>query len=266
MGQQALIARIVEALGPDERVRGLFLSGSFGRGPADAWSDVDLLAVVLVSQHETFAAGWRDLLGTIIPIVHFQRLPHALVLHAISEDWLRCDLQIAAPENLDGRAKDRLKMLIDRDGIFAALPATPSHQGLDPGRMRGTISEFIRVLGLLPVSDGRGEYEVGVFGSGLLRRMLTDLLVAEMDLGDTGGVLHLSRVLDAERMALLATLPVAQPNRESVIEANLAAAGAFFPRAKALAHMLGIDWPTAFEEATRRHLSKSLPAGHRVDW
>lgn len=265
MQQTDLIDRIAAALNSDKRVRALFLGGSFGRGSADAYSDVDLLAVVPAEAHEPFAADWRGVMESIAPIVHWNRLPHALVLNAITDTWLRCDLQIVGPDSLAGRGRDRLKPLIDRDGVFATLPATAPHQRVDPGRMRGTITEFIRVLGLLPVADGRREYEVAATGCGLLRRMLTDLLVAEMDLGDTGGILHLSRVLDAERMALLAALPVAQPNRESVIEVQLATARLFMPRAKALAAKLGIEWPTAFEAATRRVLSEALP-GFRMDW
>lgn len=265
MDQQALIARIVTALEPEQRVRALFLSGSFGRGTADAFSDVDLLAVVPAEAHEAMAADWRGVMESIAPIVHWNRLPHALVLNAITDTWLRCDIHIVGPDNLGGRAQDRLMPLIDRDGIFATLPAIAPHQGVDPGRMRGTITEFIRVLGLLPVADGRREYEVGALGSSLLRRMLTDLLIAEMDLGDTGGILHLSRVLDAERMALLAALPVAHPNRESVVKSQLATARLFMPRAKALAAKLAIEWPHDFEAATRRVLTRALPA-FRVDW
>jgi len=46
MDQQTLIARVTAALADDQRIRGLFLSGSFGRGTADQYSDVDFWAVV----------------------------------------------------------------------------------------------------------------------------------------------------------------------------------------------------------------------------
>ena len=41
-----LLARIVGVLGADVRVRSAWLSGSFGRGEADAWSDFDLHVAV----------------------------------------------------------------------------------------------------------------------------------------------------------------------------------------------------------------------------
>ena len=41
-----LLARIVGVLGADVRVPSVWLSGSFGRGEADAWSDFDLHVAV----------------------------------------------------------------------------------------------------------------------------------------------------------------------------------------------------------------------------
>ncbi|UXN72255.1 nucleotidyltransferase domain-containing protein [Devosia sp. A8/3-2] len=52
-----------------EAVRGLFLAGSFGRGTADQWSDVDLVALVEPEHHAAVAADWRQTLDAITLIV-----------------------------------------------------------------------------------------------------------------------------------------------------------------------------------------------------
>ena len=266
MDQQHLIAEVTARLKPDDRIRALFLSGSFGKGTADAWSDVDLLAVVPAEHHEALAADWRNILETIVPIVHFNRLPWALVLNAVTDGWLRIDLDVAAPDRLQGRAQDKLKPLIDRDGSYAALPATIPDRGPNPRQVAGTISEFIRILGLGHVADGRGEYELAVLGYSMLRRMMSEILVAEMGVGDTGGILHLSKLIDAGRMKILTDLPSPIATRDSVLSANNAVARVFFPRARALAAKLGIDWPQPFEDATRAVLTRTLPEAHRPDW
>ncbi|MDB5542341.1 MAG: hypothetical protein JWQ89_4068 [Devosia sp.] len=267
MDQQTLINRIADALEPDQRIRGLFLSGSFGRGTADEYSDVDLLAVVAPADHEAVAADWRGALEAIVPIVYWNRLPWALVLNAVTDEWLRCDLDIVAPDRLGRRTQDRLKTLIDRDDILPSLPSTLPVRGIDPAKLQATTNEFIRVLGLLPVALGRGEIELmAASGTGFLRRFLTDLLILEMNLPDSGGALHLSRVLDADRMALLASIPLPALTRDSAIEANLTLARAFFPRAKELYTKLGIQWPETFEAATRRRLASVLPPPYSVDW
>lgn len=265
MDQHALIARVAAALEPDQRIRGLFLSGSYGRGTADVFSDVDFWAVIRKEDQEAVAADWRAVLETIVPIVYFNRLPWALVLNAITDEWLRVDLDVSGPDQLGGRTQDRLKPLIDRDGILASLPTALPVRDIDPRRIIGITNEFIRVLGLLPVALGRGEVELMATGTGLLRRGLTDLLIAEVNLPDPGGALHLSRVLDADRMAILAAVPLASLSVASAIDTNLALARSFMPRAKALYAKLGIEWPAAFEAATLRTLRNALP-NTAIDW
>jgi predicted nucleotidyltransferase len=44
--RDALLDRITAVLGADPRVRAAWLAGSFGRGQADAWSDLDLHVAV----------------------------------------------------------------------------------------------------------------------------------------------------------------------------------------------------------------------------
>jgi len=45
-GYAALLARVVSALGHDDRERALWLAGSVGRGAVDAGSDLDLVVTV----------------------------------------------------------------------------------------------------------------------------------------------------------------------------------------------------------------------------
>lgn len=258
LNQTELIDRITEALEPDQRIRGLFLTGSFGRGTADAWSDVDLLAFVGKDEQEAVAADWRTVLDGITPIVYWNRLPWAFVLNAVSEAWLRCDLSIVAPGETRGMTQDRVKPLIDRDGVHPALPPALPPPQIDRRKLEGTTNEFIRVLGLTPVAVGRNEVELIGLGTGMLRRMLTDLLVIEMNHADTGGILHLSRLLDAERMALMETIPVPGRSIESVLDNQATLARAFLPRAKALYAELGMEWPARFEDATRKTLERHL--------
>ena len=105
------------------------------------------------------------------------------------------------------------------------------------------VGEFIRILGLTPVAIGRGEVELMTVGNTFLRRFLTDLLTIEVNPRIPGGMLHLSRVLDPTRMAVLAAVPLPQLTAESAIESNLALARTFMPRAKTLCASLGVEWP-----------------------
>lgn len=57
MTRDDLIAAVVAAARADSRVQALLLAGGLGRGEGDAFSDVDLIAVVAPEDHGGFAAG-----------------------------------------------------------------------------------------------------------------------------------------------------------------------------------------------------------------
>lgn len=65
----ALIERIKDAAQEETGIRALFLAGSHGRGTADAFSDVDFLAVAAPDDHEAVALAWRRILDGLAEIV-----------------------------------------------------------------------------------------------------------------------------------------------------------------------------------------------------
>jgi hypothetical protein len=108
------------------------------------------------AEEQAVAADWRQRHGGHRPSSTGTAC-RALVLNAITDAWLRCDIHIVTPDNWAPRRSaegaDR------RDGIFRALPATPPHRG----RSRQDAWHNHRVhprAGLCPVADGRSEYEV----------------------------------------------------------------------------------------------------------
>ena len=114
------------------------------------------------------------------------------------------------------------------------------------------------MLRLLPVGAGRGEYVTMVVGVRMMRDHLVTLLMQDVRNLDPGGMLHQSKLLNPEQMRMLERLPYPAPERQALIDANLAIAREFMPRARAMAERLGIAWPQAFEEATRRRLAETL--------
>ena len=263
MDQQQLVGEIVSAVREDADLRALFLAGSLGRGDGDRFSDVDLVAVVERGAQEGFGARWRPAFEAITPVVFWYAPRGIATLHsAVTRDWLRCDLYVVAPDGLGGRARSTLAPLIDPDDLRAALPDTLPPGAPEPARVQGPIEEFIRVLGLLPVAIGRGEYVVATRGAGLLRDKLIDLMLEDAAPPGVHGALHLSRLLPPGDMACLAALPPARPDRPDV-GAHLATACAFIPRAQRMARDLGLPWPEAFAAATARHLEAEL--GVRLD-
>lgn len=250
MSPDRAIATITDALKADDRIRGLFLSGSHATGLDDAWSDIDFL-IVSPEATEVAAGLFIDAAGRTGEIVLCRdRIVRPALVNIVTAEGLRLDAIILKPDQMGGHSQATLKPLFDRDGLYDALPERPASSATPPARLRYQFEEFIRILGLLPVAAGREEYLNGVTGVFHLRNLLVDLLVEETAAPYRGGALHLNRLITDEQKELLASLPVPAPTRRAMIDAHLAYARAYLPRARRLAQARGIDWPERFESAT----------------
>jgi predicted nucleotidyltransferase len=265
MKHRELIRRASEVLEGDARVLAAWLAGSFGRGDADAFSDVDLLAAVGDDERPGFLADWESVVERIAPTVHRNALVHGEigVYNAITEDWLRFDLTVVGPEHLGSRPRSGLELLFDRAQLHGTLPERGAPVAPNADQLQRLTVEFLRVLGLLAVVIGRGELLVAVTGCGHLRSHLVSLFLETASVEDRGGVLKLNPLLSDQQRAVLEGLPPVVATRESVIAVHRAMAEAFLPLARALHGKLGLDWPAAFERATLTYLERQL--GLRID-
>lgn len=228
---------------------------------------MDFVALVTNEHRAALAADWRHALNDTTPIVFWQELDRGgLLLNAVSEEWLRCDLHILPPDGFDKWAKNTVRPLIDRNGIYKTLPDRLPSREPNKGTVFYLMHEFIRMLGLMPVGAGRGEYVTMLAGVGMMRDHLVALLMQDVPNPDPGGMLHQSKLLPPEQMRMLERLPYPGPERDALIAANLAIAREFMPRARAMARRLDIEWPDAFESATRRRLSETLGEAVGRDW
>lgn len=259
MWQESFISAITRAMKDAPHLDALWLGGSFGRGEADAYSDVDLIAIVAAEHQAGFAQHWRTQVKALMPIVlWYQARSGGAVHNAIGQGWERIDLLLVDPAGALHRTRDGTRCLVDHVGRYDRLAAHRDWPGPDRTRVAVLIDEFLRVLGLLPVVLGRREYLTARAGLEMQRMALFQLLSEAVDRADKGGMLAWSRRLPPDEISLLERLPQADLTEASLIEAYLAVATAFLPRARAVAARWDIAWPTAFEAATWAHLHRSL--------
>ena len=251
LAQRELISRVSADLSALEVVRGLWLTGSFGAGTADEHSDVDMFVLVPAESRDQLAAGWPAVAARYEPLL-VKRLGGAPVYTHVLPGWLRWDVVIGTTTDLATVDRRRVEELVNKDG---ATPGSPGHRGAEPDVVREMTEEFLRVLGLLVVVLARDELVAAVSGAGMLRQMLTTLLRYRVEGDRLSGALHLSRVLPADQTAALADLPVARPERSSVVAAHLACARMFLPVAR---QMLGASYPAELEAACLEHLRTHL--------
>jgi hypothetical protein len=257
--QQHLIDAIARRLDAEPAVEGLWLAGSLGKGQGDAFSDVDLLVLVADG---VAAEGSARLARDLVPalsVVLVNSLFGGRVLNMITADWARFDLTLVQREDLLRHDANALTPIFNKGGSIPPVqPQAPYRTS--PGELSKLVNEFLRVIGLTPVAMGREEYQLALSGVDLLRRMTMDLMLEENSVSPAarGGALHRNHLLTGEQRDAVQALPVIAAERSSILAGNTALAALFLPRARRLAAEIGMDWPTAFEDATRRHLKRTL--------
>lgn len=257
--QWAFVERLTAALGADERVLAIWLMGSLARGTADRYSDVDVRIAVRDADFPAAVEGWRELVDRVSPTVMRRRFgpPDDPIVTAIAPDWLRFDIAIQPASSAKGRSYDAARLLFDRDGTGARSRVTAATPPDPLARLPFVVEEFIRVLGLLPVVIGRGEFFVALSGATILHNHLIDLFLMETG-ARRHGAQRLNPLLTDEQRQALAALPPSTAEREPLIASHLACARLFLPRARKLMDEHGLAYPREFECALARHLHRAL--------
>lgn len=257
----ALIAQLAEALAADKRIRAAWLSGSLGQGAGDEHSDVDIVVEIAESDRAACLTDYSRPRPGMPQTVHTQVI-HDRILTAIASNWERFDLVFLTAAELSRIDSASLKQLFgDASATAHAHSLSPTHapDAAAVARIEATISEFLRVLGLAVAVIGREEWLVAQQGVELLRKMLIDVMLEENRVPPGArGVKRLNPFLTQEQRTLLENLAPPAARREPLLAANSELARIFLARVKPLATARGAKWPQAFEDATRRHLKRTL--------
>jgi len=257
--QQSLIDTLSQFVEAEPRVEAAWLAGSLGKGAGDEFSDVDLLLLVAEGAAAAVSAAVVGGLNRATKPVLVNKLFGGRVISVVTDDWERFDLSFVEPADLPRYNSAELTTLFNRSGRAPPLRHDAPYQP-PPETLLKLVQEFLRVLGLSPGALGREEYELGLRGVDLLRGMTLDLMLEENGISPAkrGGALRWRPFLTADQLEDLATIPPQAAERRDLIEANRAIAAIFLPRARRLAATVGMAWPTAFEDATRRNLKRRL--------
>ena len=258
MNQDGLLGRIVSVLEKDPRVQAAWLSGSRARGTHDEYSDIDVWLVTAPEDFDGFVASWESWSDFIGPTVLRQQVGQLPVFNHITPEWLRYDIVVATTDDVPSRSRTTVALLFDRAGLDEKLGEPRPPLQPDPARVRSLTTEFLRVLGLLPVVIGRAEYVVAVSGAALLRTLLIQLMTEDVAVEDRGGALHLRGLLPPDRLSALAALPAIEATRESAVSAHVACARVFMPIARDLCRRASVPWPADLENAARAHLRAAM--------
>ena len=255
--QSDLLDRLTRALGQDSRIQALWLHGSLAHGGGDAWSDIDLVAQVDPADQAGCLKDYNASHPGLPERVHTLEV-YGCIINSVTSTWERFDIVFLPETQIRKTYGAELKPLSGAAVQLDPKPEAETASGT-AARVEALILEFLRVLGLGPVAVGRGEWIVGQQGHSLLRDMTVNLMLEGNGVPRAArGAKRLNEYLTPEQQMALEAITPPAANRESLVESQAAIGRLFLGEARSVAARMGIDWPEAFEAATRRHLNAEL--------
>lgn len=251
-------ATILDALEGDERVRAAWLSGSLARGTADAASDLDLILAVADDAFDSFVDGWSPWLATVVPVLVANEIPGSrLIGYVMTEDFCRIDAVIEPVGRIFESPHRRRTVVLDRDGLDAAVPEPSPGQGPDVGRITAIITEFWRQQAIFPMMlDARRDLLCVLMGVQQAWQMLYDVFVESNQPLPPTGVKLVSAKLRPEQLAVLLKLPPFRPDRDLLVAADAAIRIAMDTAGRASAIRVGAVYPDHLAEMVGREFER----------
>jgi hypothetical protein len=252
--QRAIIERASVVLQADPRVLAAWLAGSYARGNADVYSDVDVHCLVADDSADWFREHWAQIAADIMPVLMHQSIPGVAGGFVLSPAWQHLDLIFTALSAFRSEALIEFTPLFDRDGyLLNSVPAQPS--GPVGALTREQIDLYFYIMGNLVVTLGRGEYLVAQSGViGVRDFFLVPVMIQAAGNIRSGGAKRLNPFLGSDQRRFLEQLPPVSADPQSICAVASMVAREFARIAKPLAAGSGIEWPMELEKATARHL------------
>jgi predicted nucleotidyltransferase len=259
--QQAVLRRFAEACEADERVVAGFLGGSFARGNADAYSDLDIYAITTDEGYDSFFSerqAFMRRLGTPVFLEDFNEYGFDMVLFAF-EDGVEGELALARENGFDHIHGGPHSVLVDKKGLLEGKTFPPYRPAEDDQRKTlrhehlwfwDSLSYFIRTVHREQLWSAYGALNEMRMKCLKLARLRQDFAVEHTAYSGAEGILPAEelRMLEATCTAL---------DRVAMVEAARALVAYYRQVALPLAAEHGIDYPAGLERVVLRRLDES---------
>jgi hypothetical protein len=244
-GYAELLARLVDSLRPDDRVRAVWLAGSVGRGVADGGSDLDLVVTVASTEDFADASSW-DVIDPVIT-TPIPGMPGCFAF--TTRAGLRVDVVIEGVDELATSSYTHRVKAFDRDGLESPAP-TAETSAPDVARMQSIVTEFLRQSAIFPAAVvAREDWLLGQMAVRNYQHLLYELFVESNQPLPVMGVKQWSSRLTQLQRDLLRSLPVPAADRASVVIAMQAVRSAIRGDGRAALESVGGTWPTEVDDA-----------------
>lgn len=260
--QKCVIESFAAICAQDDRILAAFVGGSFATGTADAFSDVDLYAIVRTDAYDGFLAVHRDFVERFAEPVfleHFDGFGFDMFVF-ILKNGVQGELGIARPDHFLHIHGGPFQVLVDKEGLLEGVefPWQQPTRGQQLEVLREALHWFWRDVSLYAVAMARHRLWTAAGYLASMRRRCIDLARLDADFGAWAD--GYEKLEDAVQEGVLANLEGSFPVFDAAAMANAADWLISFYRrlAPELAGRHGVEYPLALERVVLRELSRAL--------
>lgn len=258
---QTVVDRFVTACQADERVVAAFLGGSYARGAADAFSDLDLYLITTDEAHQDFVAGRAAFIRRLGEPVFLENFDRPDIVFFIFADGVEGELGLGHASHFTDIHGGPYQILLDKQGLLAGA-VFPDHQPAQAEqreKLRRQIYGFWHELSHFITALGRGQLWWAGGQLEALRGICVNLArlkqnFAEAEVGEEP-YFKLEKAIPIEALsALRATFcPI---ERGALLQAVLVILRFYQTLAADLARAHGLDYPVELERVMVKRLEQ----------
>ena len=258
---QIFTDRFVAACQADDRVAAAFLGGSYAKGTADAYSDLDLCLIATDAAYEEFFASREAFLRQLGEPVFLEDFGLPNIAFFIFADDTEGELWFGSESHLDHIHSGSYRVLLDKKGILAGA-VFPEHEPTQAEQLetlRRLVAWFWHDLSHFTTAIGRGQLWWAHGQLEALRLYCINLARLQQNFsdGDVGaeGYFKLEQALPVAQLSPLQAT-YCPLERGAMLQAALAIVRLFQELALLLTRTHGIAYPAALERVMLDRLDK----------
>jgi predicted nucleotidyltransferase len=255
---QAALDRFVTACRADERVVAAFLGGSYARGAADAYSDLDLGLITADEAYDDFLAGREAFIRRLGEPVFLESFDRPDNIFFIFPDGTEGELAMGREGQFTHIHSGPYRVLLDRRGVLtnAVFPRPEPDPAEQRETLRRLVAWFWHDLSHFITAMGRGQLWWAAGQLDELRRICVNLARLREDFtAGADGYEKLDQALPADRLSPLQPT-FYQMERDWMLRAGLAIVAYYRDLAPPLARSHGLPYPDALERVMSDRLEK----------
>ncbi len=256
---QEYLNALADKAASDAHILAVWLEGSFGRGTADRYSDIDIHLLVAEENKKAFQQQLESWLSDIQPLVLFRDTFPGQMITCITTAGLRLDVWVHAGNTIF-LERNKVHVLSANEGCIQFKAACSNNELQDVKlALKQHFNEFWRVLAILPTVLGREEYIAGFMGTTFVVTSLTEVLIIGCGKQRDRGVKNINPFLPqtlTEEIEKALTMPGV--DKESIARAHLRLMAIMQQYGPDIAKQHGATYPLALEKVVLNYVSREL--------